>query len=104
FNTPTNCLLPGTSKQCNGSFSNLSASRGERSSLVPLRPCVPGVSCLGLGLYFRIASRPFLMGCPLVCTFPENTEPAATGQGVVSVDFSAPTGERPSRARRGSPR
>ena len=38
------------------------------------------------------------------CTFPENTEPAATGQGVVSVDFSAPTGERLSRARRGSPR
>ena len=39
-----------------------------------------------------------------VCTFPENTEPAATGQGVVSADFSTPTGERPSRARRGSPR
>ena len=38
------------------------------------------------------------------CTFPENTEPAATGQGVVSADFSTPTGERPSRARRGSPR
>ena len=41
---------------------------------------------------------------PLGCTFPENTEPAATGQGVVSADFSTPTGERPSRARRGSPR
>ena len=41
---------------------------------------------------------------PSICTFPENTEPAATGQGVVSADFSAPTGERPSRARRGSPR
>ena len=40
----------------------------------------------------------------VACTFPENTEPAATGQGVVSADFSAPTGERPSRARRGSPR
>ena len=40
----------------------------------------------------------------LYCTFPENTEPAATGQGVVSADFSTPTGERPSRARRGSPR
>ena len=39
-----------------------------------------------------------------LCTFPENTEPAATGQGVVSADFSTPTGERPSRARRGSPR
>ena len=39
-----------------------------------------------------------------VCTFPENTEPAATGQGAVSADFSTPTGERPSRARRGSPR
>ena len=26
---------------------------------------------------------------PKNCTFPENTEPAATGQGVVSVDFSA---------------
>ena len=38
------------------------------------------------------------------CTFPENTEPAATGQGVVSADFSTPTGERPSRARRGSPK
>ena len=41
---------------------------------------------------------------PITCTFPENTEPAATGQGIVSADFSAPTGERPSRARRGSPR
>ena len=40
----------------------------------------------------------------LYCTFPENTEPAATGQGVVSAEISAPTGERPSRARRGSPR
>ena len=40
----------------------------------------------------------------VLCTFPENTEPAATGQGVVSADFSTPTGERPSRARRGSPR
>ncbi len=39
-----------------------------------------------------------------ICTFPENTEPAATGQGVVSADFSTPIGERPSRARRGSPR
>ena len=38
------------------------------------------------------------------CTFPGNTEPAATGQGVVRADFSTPTGERPSRARRGSPR
>ena len=38
------------------------------------------------------------------CTFPENTEPAATGQGVVSADFSTPTGERPNRARRGLPR
>ena len=38
------------------------------------------------------------------CTFPENTELAAIGQGVVSTDFSAPTGERPSRARRGSPK
>ncbi len=37
-------------------------------------------------------------------TFPENTEPAATGQGVVSADFSTPTGERPSRATRRSPR
>ena len=38
------------------------------------------------------------------CTFPENAEAAATGQGVVSADFSTPIGERPSRARRGSPR
>ena len=28
-----------------------------------------------------------------ICTFPENTELAATGQGVASADFSAPTGE-----------
>ena len=40
--------------------------------------------------------------CREICTFPENTEPAATGQGVVTADFSTPTGERPSRARRGS--
>jgi len=45
-----------------------------------------------------------LSDLPQYCTFPENTEPAATGQGVVSADFSTPTGERPSRARRGSPR
>ena len=36
-------------------------------------------------------------------TFPENTELAAIGQGVVTCTL-APTGERPSRARRGSPR
>ena len=53
----------------------------------------------------RIAELERVLGrLTLDCTFPENTEPAATGQGVVSADFSAPTGERPSRARRGSPR
>ena len=50
------------------------------------------------------AVSPEIRWLPFSCTFPENTEPAATGQGVVSVDFSAPTGERLSRARRGSPR
>ena len=32
------------------------------------------------------------------CTFPENTEPAATGQGVVARDRPRPVGERPGRA------
>ena len=55
---------------------------------------------------FKTTVVAFLFICDFstFCTFPENTEPAATGQGVVSADFSTPTGERPSRARRGSPR
>ena len=46
----------------------------------------------------------FQLGLLKDCTFPENAEAAATGQGVVIADFSTPIGERPSRARRGSPR
>ncbi|MGB2611765.1 MAG: DUF4160 domain-containing protein [Isosphaeraceae bacterium] len=56
-----------------------------------------------LGLARNFGFSPKELG-RIHCTFPENTEPAATGQGVVSADFSTPTGERPSRARRGSPR
>ena len=86
------------------------------------RPAVPNANVLelepSLGAYVLMSSEKYarpgdalgskimavLRAFPQLCTFPENTEPAATGQGVVSADFSAQTGERPSRARRESPR
>ena len=57
--------------------------------------------------FFHLSSDGFWTALDKTAAFPENTRKpaAATGQGVVRARFfQRPTGERPSRARRGSPR